>query len=1205
MGWVKRILDQINPYEARFSATFGGDSPATYSSMLQEAGRPYIGPVALNAEKDAIENVGLIELYETVLQRAKDLTQGNNSTAGTDQALLLAATRLAELYDLLGSEAYSDAQNSAIPLTDEQGNPVDPSLAGNSSVFAFQNEVPTLLQEELCLLRGTDFLKAYPTYNRLFWNYLKGPGEAAYNINYHIQDANLDGVINESDAAIQYPMGHGDAWGHYLSALKMHYELLRRPGFQWQARSELYSLLGNVLPTDYLDEKSFATTAAARARTGLEILKSTYKDAYVSDPAGQWQGYTDSANPARAWGVSEWSQRAGQGAYFDWLVGNALVPTQSTNPVTGQLAQGLDKIDRTANTADLGEISGVLLEIQNTLDGVNQGQNPLGLDPDALTFDVEPYYDGVWWEHFTPFEQVYDRAVMAANNALTAFNYASRADQQLRHITSDTAELQRQALLQDLDYQNQLITLLGTPYQGAIGSGKIFKEGYSGPDLLTYMYVDETSVSNITPARPSSFNYQTTLDNIRNTGNALDFQEIMFQPDTAGANVSQTGKNQNQAVFDGFYLNQDSEFGKTILNNPNLTNTPGASDTVLSTALPYEEVSDYAFKAPAEWGRRTSPGEVQVAINEMLSSQIDLEMAVETYNDYVKSLQLLTFNTKQKLNSIQENLKFTRYYEGLRIGFETAKAGLEKAASIVEGASKGRPKQTMTSELDNSAPGDVGAFNGVDMFFSVRAALQSVELVVNETKEHVALGLDIGASVMDLSAKISEISQDAGNETIASYNEFLASLNELSTELKDEEIKRLDITGPLQRLKMAADHVRAVEGSAEGLQAQRTAKNMQIAASAQRNRYSDMVTRLGRNEALRKYDNALDNALRYAWLAAKMYDYETSLSDGHPAAAATLLDQIAKTRQLGLWVDGQPQVGNGGLADSLAKLKANYQTLKGQIGLNQNQFETSRFSLRSELLRIPAGADGDAAWQAVLTASKVADLGAVPEFRQYCRPFADPSSGPQPGMVLEFGTQINPGVNFFGHPLSGGDHSYSVANFATKIRSHAIAFPGYDGIGTGASPQLAVTPRYYLVPAGIDQQRCSDSLNLQTRSWNVVSQRIPIPYVINSSNLKDPGYSPSVQGLDGSFVDRIRFGDSRAFITDNGLAVDQEMFSSPNTPGWNVSSRLYGRSAWNTRWLLIIPGANLSANSEAGLQRFIQTVTDIRLQLETYSNQGM
>ena len=121
--------------------------------------------------------------------------------------------------------------------------------------------MPTLLQEELALLRGTDFVKAAPVQNRLFWNYFKGMGEAAYNVNYHIQDANLDGLINESDAALLYPMGHGDAWGQFLSSSKMHYGLLQRSGFSWQARSELYSLLGNVIPTDYLDEKSFARIA--------------------------------------------------------------------------------------------------------------------------------------------------------------------------------------------------------------------------------------------------------------------------------------------------------------------------------------------------------------------------------------------------------------------------------------------------------------------------------------------------------------------------------------------------------------------------------------------------------------------------------------------------------------------------------------------------------------------------------------------------------------------------------------------------------------------------------------------------------------------------------------------------------------------------------------------------------------------------------
>ncbi|MFM7818336.1 MAG: hypothetical protein ACKPGI_15390, partial [Verrucomicrobiota bacterium] len=351
MGWVKRVLDQINLYEARYSATFSGSAPATYSSLLQAAGAPYNGAVALNSDKDAIENVGLIQLYETVLQRAKDLTADNNNTAGTDQAVLLAATRLAFLYELLGSEAFTDAQNWVVPQSADDSTPLP------SSLFAFKNAVANPLQEELALLRGTDFLKAYPVYNRLFWNYFKADGEAAYNANYNIQDANNDGLINESDAALLYPMGHGDAWGHYLSSIKMHYELLRRPGFQWLARSELYSLLGNVLPVDYLDEQSLATAAGERVRTGAALLKATYRDAYVNDPSGQWQGYEDTAQPARAWGVSEWSRRVGQGAWFDWMVANAVTPAPSTNTL-----EGLDRIDRNATLTEVGTVATGLAE---------------------------------------------------------------------------------------------------------------------------------------------------------------------------------------------------------------------------------------------------------------------------------------------------------------------------------------------------------------------------------------------------------------------------------------------------------------------------------------------------------------------------------------------------------------------------------------------------------------------------------------------------------------------------------------------------------------------------------------------------------------------------------------------------------------------------------------------------------------------------
>jgi len=122
MGWVKRVLDRVNPYEARYTDFFNNESPATYSSQIQIAGKPFIGKVALNADKNVIENVGLIELYETILARAKELSlELGTSSPGINQAILLAATRLSFLYELLGKEAYSDAQDSTITVSGENG----------------------------------------------------------------------------------------------------------------------------------------------------------------------------------------------------------------------------------------------------------------------------------------------------------------------------------------------------------------------------------------------------------------------------------------------------------------------------------------------------------------------------------------------------------------------------------------------------------------------------------------------------------------------------------------------------------------------------------------------------------------------------------------------------------------------------------------------------------------------------------------------------------------------------------------------------------------------------------------------------------------------------------------------------------------------------------------------------------------------------
>jgi hypothetical protein len=191
MSWVKRVMDGINPFEQRVQA-FDSYAPNTLMTMLEQVGTPYAGAVPLNL--DHVDDYGLIEIYQTVFERALDLsynTEGNNHDLGIDNTLLLAAGRLADLYMILGNEAYADAQDPTIGFGTEHGEYGTEA----SSIYCFQNIVPSLLSEELCLLRGRDGSAApgvdiSPHYNRLPWNmsWDIGGGEVAYTLNYEITD---------------------------------------------------------------------------------------------------------------------------------------------------------------------------------------------------------------------------------------------------------------------------------------------------------------------------------------------------------------------------------------------------------------------------------------------------------------------------------------------------------------------------------------------------------------------------------------------------------------------------------------------------------------------------------------------------------------------------------------------------------------------------------------------------------------------------------------------------------------------------------------------------------------------------------------------------------------------------------------------------------------------------------------------------------
>ena len=158
--------------------------------------------------------------------------------------------------------------------------------AESTGLFCFDNQVPSLLDEELALLRGRTSATAFPRmteaplYNRLAWNLTKGisEGEPAYVANYGIRAR--DGVLDVNCAAAQYPQGHGDAWGHYLSALTGYYRLLRNPYFDWAAAMGEMLMDQKLMNVDYQDEQKFADAAVKLVQTGMDAMDLTMRKAY-------------------------------------------------------------------------------------------------------------------------------------------------------------------------------------------------------------------------------------------------------------------------------------------------------------------------------------------------------------------------------------------------------------------------------------------------------------------------------------------------------------------------------------------------------------------------------------------------------------------------------------------------------------------------------------------------------------------------------------------------------------------------------------------------------------------------------------------------------------------------------------------------------------------------------------------------------------
>ena len=1167
-GWIKRALAGINPFQQRVTDLFS-NSVNLDVSLVQQAGRRWEGDIALNLNN--INKVGLIEIYETILRRGKMLsiegTPAINYGAAND-ALLLAAGYLADLYMIVGNEAYADAANPTIAFATDNG-----STYGDvsTSLFAFKGQLTSVLEEELALLRGRDNALApgtqvNPVYNRMVWNYTRGidSGEAIYALNYNIKDMDGDGVVGAADAALLYPQGHGDAYGHYLTALSGYYTLLANANFSWQPRMEAVTVLGKAVAVDYFDERKFAAAAVALARTASQITDLTYRQTFSTAASSTWTNLQDGKTTngvTRRWGVDDWAVRGWMGAYFNWMTGNSMLPAVDPDPTH----EGIQKIDRTT-VPELSQLISQATAIQQSLSNAEGRINPLGLATGALAFDISPGQVDAGTTHF---EQIYARATQALQNTIASFTNAKSSTQFLRQQEDSLASTREAINQQEQAYTNQLIELYGTPYTDDIGPGKTYVQDYSGPDLLHYMYIDI----------PEGF-----------VTREAQYYKLLLNPQFSEENRGTINYNKGQSI------------------NYNEHQT-----------ITYSIDGTGAFAKPKEWqGRRASPGQIQTAASDLLLARLALTQVLGDYKGLKDSLSqsVALFQTKVDLHNRQLDIM---------VGFDLVVSAIE-IWSVVNALSQDVLEAGVESldkasdAVKESLPKVVGT--AMDATSAARGVIDSMKATTYGVIATQITAAKFQARLNDQAIAILERIRTRSEFDAQWLAEYKQLLYDLQATLDGLVGMQSSVDAALRQHDQAQRNLRSAVASGERMQAERQTFRLHAAALIQGYRTKDLAFRAFRDEALEKYKQLFELSARYAYLAATAFDYETGLlnPEGN-TAAATFLDKIVRARSPGMMSEGIPQfggasIGDPGLAGALAVLNTQWSVAKSRLGFNNPDRYRSTFSLRTEKFRIVNGTAGDQAWREVLMAAKRDNLLDDADAARYCLNLGLDTGAAVPGFVFEFASTVSPGLNFFGQPLAGGDTTYSATSFATKIRLSGVAFSGYVGLvdatGTAAtttaigatSPTdpytaytdgtaLSGTPYVYLVPAGVDSLRSPIEKSSVVRTWTVIDQAIPYPVNINQTNYATAKTWTSSNSLTENYILR-RHQAFRA-------VSDGTVFSSD--PGF-TNGRLIGRSVWNSRWKLVIPAQTLLADPKKGMQVFIDSVKNIKIHFETYSTAG-
>jgi hypothetical protein len=799
----------------------------------------------------------------------------------------------------------------------------------------------------------------------------------------------------------------------------------------------------------------------------------------------------------------------------------------------------------------------------------------------------------------THFEQIYERAKVALNNAVSAFDDAKDVTRLMRSEQDSLSGVQDGVAKQESAYNQALVELYGTPYADDIGVGKTYAQGYEGPDLLHYGYVDLP-------------------------------EQTFIQADP----VITLGSAPTNGVSD-LSLNFTTTQWTTAIPvdlGTDIMDTDVAPSQIYNVTFNIGPLG-YLDKPSAWQGQRRYPGKLQQAISEQIlaatrlqfaittqavSDNSDLSIAIARFHADIDTYQAVN-DEESKLTALDNTVASAQFVNNL----------WDKVQSSVESDIVATAKSAASSLPANNI---VGVASGGDLTSAARGALEDAGYTVSSTLKKLDITRFALQAALELSASITR-SQVESNviDPLNRAEELRAAVLGLRQALSGVQTDLWKVADLVRQYDDKKRAVRALIASGDAIQADRETYRKHAAAIVQGYRTRDAAFRLFRNEKLERYKTLFDLSARYALLAANAYDYETGLLN--TPTGRSFINRIISSRALGVVRNAEPQfagsdTGDPGLSSALAEMKADWDVLRGRLGFNNPDAYGTTVSLRTENFRILPGTDGDVAWVDALRKGQTDNILADPDIRRYCMQVDSGDGLKVPGIILTFGTTIANGLNLFGQPLAAGDHAFSSSSFATKIFGVGAALDGYLGMAnpsanTGAvgaaggtssgdpdisfldPDAMSATPYIYLIPVGTDSMRSPPLGDTSTvRTWSVEDLAVPMPFNIGASGFSDKAFYQSSDSLtEPLFALRkhqaFRPVSSKAFFSQDLYGSAGNLHRTQFT-----NNRLIGRSVWNSQWKLVIPGRTLLNNPDEGIDRFIRTVKDIKLNFVTYSYSG-